>query len=171
MPNVMDYLKDWFHLGWAPAAGRLIWACIVTAIVLAIAFGVMRRPKPNRPVTWAESAAGAVFVFAAFLLCYAVIPSEWITFSDKYLHWTSDTYLVKHGREIFLGISLPFDIPKQAVRDTIAAGIYIVFFGANIALWSQWQKRPTVAESEAAETAEPKVIGRSRFGRPLKAKA
>ena len=46
--------------------------------------------------------------------------------------------------------------------------IYVAFFAGNIAMFVLWQKRPTV--SEAAE-ATPVPAGRSRFGRPLKAKA
>jgi hypothetical protein len=46
--------------------------------------------------------------------------------------------------------------------------IYVAFFAGNIAMFVLWQKRPTV--SEAAES-KPVPAGRSRFGRPLKAKA
>ena len=54
------------------------------------------------------------------------------------------------------------------MRDVVVVLIYVVFFALNIALFVLWQKRPTTSELEAREPVE---VGRSRFGRPLKAKA
>ena len=155
MPNL---IPDWH---WMRPAGRLIWALILVAIGLAIIFWLMRRSKPNRPATWAECMAGAVGVFAMFTLVYAIVPHEWITFSDKYLQWDTTHFVVKSGQNFGI-VKFPFDINKQAVRDVIAATIYIVFFGLNLFLFSKWQKRGQVDETA---TQTPKV---SRFGRPLR---
>ena len=62
----------------------------------------------------------------------------------------------------------PVSIDMQAVRDIVVVGIYVVFFARNIALIVKWQDRKT--KTEDAEE-KPVVVGRSRFGRPLKAKA
>ena len=59
--------------------------------------------------------------------------------------------------------NFPFDINQQAVRDIIAATIYIVFFSLNLFLFVKWQDRGKVDETAAADT--PKT---SRFGRPLR---
>jgi hypothetical protein len=167
MPNLTGYLRDWFHLGWAPAAGRLIWACLLTAIGLAIVFYLFTRPKPERPATWAQTMLGAIGVFALLLLCYGVIPSEWITFSDKYLQWTTDKFVFRSSQGIFgLPLKWPFSFTKQNVRDVIAAGIYGVFFVMNLVLFLQWQKRPTAAE--VAARGEPTEAGTSKFGRPMR---
>ncbi|MET0920632.1 MAG: hypothetical protein ABWY77_05485 [Acidimicrobiia bacterium] len=156
MPNL---IPDW--LPWMRPAGRLIWALLFTFIGLAIIVALMKRPKPNRPSTWAECMAGAVGVFAMMTLAYAVVPHEWITFSDKYLQWDTTHFVIRSGQS--LGIAnFPFDINKQAVRDVIAATIYIVFFAINLYLFVAWQKRGEVKE---ATTATPK---KSRFGRPLR---
>ena len=50
----------------------------------------------------------------------------------------------------------------QAVRDIVAAGIYIVFLVIQVMLWSAWQKRGRKA---------PEVELSSRFGRPVMRKA
>ena len=155
MPNL---IPDWHFMR---PAGRLIWACLLLLIGLAITFWLMRRPKPNRPATWSECMAGAVGVFAMFTLAYAIIPHEWITFSDKYLQWDTTHFVVRSGQKITF-VKFPFDINKQAVRDVIAATIYIVFFGLNLFLIAKWQERGKVVDT-ATET--PKV---SRFGRPLR---
>ena len=55
------------------------------------------------------------------------------------------------------------------LKDAAAAGIYVVFVGLAIYLFSKWQKRPTAAEAGAEP--EEKVVRTSRFGRPVKAKA
>ena len=132
----------------------------------------LRQPKPDRPTTWAEAIAGAVYVFALFLLMYAVVPHEFITVLGQVLepldvalhHQVDDRDPVRDRRGT--GRSRSTSSTASATRSSSC--IYIVFFGLNIALFVLWQKRPTV--SEAAEST-PVPAGRSRFGRPLKAKA
>jgi hypothetical protein len=158
MPNL---IPDW--LPWMRPAGRLIWACILMVIGLAIAFYLFKRPKPDRPATWAECMAGAVGVFALMALGYAVIPHEWITFSDKYLQWDTTKFVFQSHQDIFfLPVHWPFSMDKKSVRDIIVVVIYLVFFGLNLALFVQWQNR---GKEPAAVTDKPRT---SRFGRPLR---
>jgi hypothetical protein len=103
-----------------------------------------------------------VGVFAMMTLAYAVIPHEWITFSDKYLQWNTTKFVVHSGQKV-LGVNFPFDINMQAIRDVIVTGIYLVVFGLNLILFVAWQKRGQ-EPAEAAEEAPRK----SRFGRPLR---
>ena len=53
-------------------------------------------------------------------------------------------------------------ISYQTIRDIIAVLIYVVFLGAQIALWVWWQKRDKRA---AAASTVPVVT--SDYGRPL----
>ena len=156
MPNL---IPDWEP--YLRPAGRLIWALLLFLIGLVVVFTLLRRPKPDRPATWAECMAGAVGVFAMFTLAYAIIPHEWITFSDKYLHWDTTHFVVRSAQKVTF-VRFPFDINQQAVRDIIVATIYIVFFSLNLFLFVKWQERGKVDE-RATDT--PKV---SRFGRPLR---
>jgi hypothetical protein len=114
---------------------------------------------------------GAVYVFWLFLLVYAIIPHEFITFADKYLLWGQNKYIIKSTTAIpfFTSANWPFSIDMQAVRDVVVVGIYLVFFAANIALFVMWQNRKVKTEDDAEE--QTVIVGRSRFGRPLKAKA
>ena len=164
MPNP---LPDWHFLR---PAGRLIWFSVILVIMMIPVIVMLRRPKSDKPTTWAQAMAGAVYVFALFLLCYAIIPHEFITFADKYLQWGKDKYVVKSTTALpfFSSFNWPLSIDMQAVRDIVVVGIYVVFFGLNIALFVLWQDRKTKTEDEEAK---PVVVGRSRFGRPLKAKA
>ena len=118
MPNL---IPDW--LPWMRPAGRLIWACALMAIGLGIAFWLFKRPKPDRPATWSECMAGAVGVFGLMTLAYAVIPHEWITFSDKYLQWDTTKFVFRSSQDIFfLPVHWPFTMDKKAVRDIIVTG-------------------------------------------------
>jgi hypothetical protein len=138
----------------------MIWAIIFGSTALGLAMVVSRDPRPqDRQTTWAEAMAGAVGAFFLMTLAYGVIPHEWITYSDKYLNWTPDkflleTYLIKPN--------------YQQVRDFIVVLIYGAFVGANLRLWVMWQQR-LIPKPEPA-TEEGKVLRTSRFGRPVKAR-
>ena len=159
MPNL---IPDW--LPWMRPAGRLIWSVALLLIGLGIAYWLSKRPKPDRPATWAECMLGAVGVFAMMTLAYGIIPHEFITFSDKYLQWDTTKFVFRTHQDMFgLGIvDWPFTMDKQAVRDIVVVGIYVVLFGLNLFLFAQWQKR-----GAAGEVAEEKPRT-SRFGRPLR---
>jgi hypothetical protein len=159
MPNLVP---DW--LPWMRPAGRLILACVVLAIGLGIAFYLLKRPKPDRPATWAECMAGAVGTFALMTLAFAVIPSEYLTFSDKYLVWDTTKFVFQSHQDIlFLPVHWPFTMDKKSVRDIIVVTIYVIFFGLNLKLFSAWQKRGSAPAAAAAD--KPRT---SRFGRPLR---
>jgi hypothetical protein len=160
-------LPDWHFLR---PAGRLIWFSVILIIMMIPVIVMLRRPKSDQPTTWAQAMAGSVYVFALFLLVYAIIPHEFITFADKYLQWGKDKYVVKSTTALpfFSSFNWPLSIDMQAVRDIAVVGIYVVFFGLNIALFVLWQDRKTKTEDDEEQ---PVVVGRSRFGRPLKAKA
>jgi hypothetical protein len=159
MPNL---IPDW--LPFMRPAGRLILAVIVFIVGLLIAYYFFRRPKPNRPATWSECMAGAVGTFALMTLGYAVIPSEWLYFSDKYLQFDTTKFVFRANQKmLFFPWNWPFNLVKQDLRDFVVIGIYALMIGLNVVLFSKWQKRGT-AEAEPAATA-PRL---SRFGRPLR---
>ena len=158
MPNL---IPDW--LPWMRPAGRLLWAVGLFVIGLLIVGYLMSRPKKDRPATWSECMLGAVGVFAMMTLGYAVIPHEWITFSDKYLQWNTTKFLFQGGHEIVLGIQWPFSLDYKSLSDVIVVGIYSMVFGLNLVLFAKWQQR-----HRADETAAAKQPRTSRFGRPLR---
>ena len=159
MPNL---LPDWHFFR---PAGRLIWFSLMLVVLMIPVIAALRRPKSEKETTWAQAMLGSVYIFWLFLLAYAIIPHEFITFSDKYLQWDTTHFVFQTHQDMFgLGIvDWPFSMNKQAVRDIIVVGIYTVFFGLNLFLFAQWQKRGK--EETAAAEEKPKV---SRFGRPLR---
>lgn len=171
MANFMTTLGDWLGLDFLAPNGRFILSLLITFAMIVPIVVLLRRPKPDRPTTWAEAIAGSTYVFALFLMMYAVVPHEFITVADKYWGMSTSRYIIKSTTEIpfMTNWNWPFSVDLQhGVRDPLVVLIYVAFFAGNIALFVLWQKRPT--ESEVAE-ATPVPAGRSRFGRPLKAKA
>ncbi len=163
MPNL---IPDW--LPWMRPAGRLILAVVLLLIGLAIVAVLMRRPKPDRPSTWAECMAGAVGVFALMTLAYAVIPHEWITFSDTHLQWDTTVFVFRSNQKmLFFPWNWPFNFDKHVIRDIIVLVIYGGAFTLNLVLFSKWQQRG----AEKAETETPEKPRTSRFGRPLRRRA
>lgn len=155
---MFNALRD--TLPWLPAAGRLVWASLIALIGLGVAFALIKRPKSDKPATWAQCMGGAVAVMALMFLCYAVIPSEWIIFANARLDWSTDRFFIQ---------TYPIKVPMSAIRDIVATGIYLFFFGLNLLMWSLWQQRKPASEVEAAEpTTDTGPTRRSRFGRPLR---
>jgi hypothetical protein len=144
----------------------VIWATLGAAVAIALAAVVSRDPRsPDQPTTWAEAMLGAVGVFALFTLAYGVVPHEWLTFANSYLNMSSDRFIEWPPWPFYDVVKLPF----SAIRDSIAALIYVVAIGANVVLWMRWQDRLAPAPEPTATEEAP--VRRSRFGRPVKAKA
>ena len=166
---MFHWLRDVTGLAFLPAVGRLIISSFMLVAGIGIAMLLMKRPKPDRPATWAECMAGAVGVFALFALAYGVVPHEWLTFANAKLGWGDSTKFVFTSHEHILGlisVNYPFKFPFSAVRDIVAVLIYLIGFGANLVLFKKWQERSKV--EPAGETAEVEPVGTSRFGRPLR---
>jgi hypothetical protein len=135
-------------------------------IGIGICFWVGKRRPIGTPVTWGEAFVAGTFVFGLMLLGYGVVPNEWLQWADNRLVWRSDKILlavsskgVKFGEEADnIGGAGRVLVSYQALRDIIAAGIYVVMLGVQVALWAMWQKRGQKVSKEVAT---------SEFGRPL----
>ncbi len=139
---------------------------MVLVLGIAVAMYVGHRRPLGTPLTWGEAFLAATFGFGLMILAYGIIPHQWLNYADNELLWRPD--------RILLGIStagLHFGdaaktaggsgrilVSYQALRDIVAATLYIVFLGGQMVLWSIWQKR-----GRAKGALEPT----SRFGRPV----
>jgi hypothetical protein len=142
---------------------------LVLGIAICLWFG--RRRPVGTPVTWGEAFVAGTFIFALMILAYGIIPHQWLDYADNELLWRPDRVLMGFSTEGVkmgdaakaIGGSGRILISYQALRDIVAATLYIVFLGANVVLWSMWQKR-----GRGKGELEP---ASSRFGRPLVRKA
>jgi hypothetical protein len=164
VPNLLPESVLGANLDWARPAGRLIWSTLITVVAVVVILAVTRRPKSPEPVTWAGAMAGAVGVFALFILGFAVVPHEWLTFANSYLNWGKDSFFMQRNSVV------PFDITMRVIADTIEVLIYVVATAASVFLFVKWQKRPVrepaaTAGAEAARTP----TRTSAYGRPVTA--
>jgi Na+-driven multidrug efflux pump len=137
-----------------------VFSLIATIVLTAIAPRYARRRPQGTPVTWGEAMVAALFVFFVMFIAWGVLPHQWLTYADNDLQWRKDKIVMGPGDTI--DKFLPFTVTYEAVRDILAAGIYIVTLGVMIALWAQWQNRGK---------EKPKELPTSAYGRPLVKKA
>ncbi len=143
---------------------------LVLIVGIAICFAVGATRPPGTPVTWGEAFVGGTFVFGLMIVAYGVVPHQWLTFADTDLLWRADRILlgvssagVVMGQEANqLGGTGRILVSYQAVRDAIAALLYIVFLGGQVWLWAVWNKRGR---------SKPAVEKSSAFGRPVASRA
>ena len=138
-------------------------AFVVSLVALGLAVGavvyVARRRPPGTPVTWGEAMAAATYAFFVMFLAYGIVPHQWLAWADNELNWRADKILFGPGDIV---AKLPFTVTYQVLRDLIAAGLYVVFLGGQVYLWSMWQNRGKT---------KPAELPVSSYGRPLVKKA
>jgi hypothetical protein len=144
-----------------------VWLTMGAVVAIALTAVVSRDPRsPDRATTWVEAMLGALAVFFIFTLVYGIVPHEWLTFANSYLNMSNDRFFKWPPWPFHDVVKLPF----SAIRDTVAALIYVVALGGNVVLWMRWQDRLTPRPEPAAAEGGT-VVRTSRFGRPVKAKA
>ncbi len=149
-------------------------AFISSLVILFVGIGICflfakRRPR-DKTLTWGEAFIAGTFVFALMIVGYGNVPHQWLDFADNELLWRPDRIVMglsSEGVKIgdaakTMGGSGRILVSYQAIRDVVAATIYIVFLGLQMWMWSVWQKRGT---------PKPELEPTSRFGRPLIRKA
>jgi hypothetical protein len=149
-------------------------AFISSLVILLVGIGICflvakKRPK-GTPLSWGEAFIGGTFVFALMIVGYGNVPHQWLDFADNELLWRPDRIVLGLSSEGIkigdaaktMGGSGRVVVSYQAIRDIVAATIYIVLLALQIWLWSVWQKRGT---------PKPEIEPTSRFGRPLIRKA
>ena len=149
-------------------------AFVSSMVILLVGVGIClyvgRRRPLGTPVTWGEAFIAATFAFALMIVAYGVVPHQWLDFADNELLWRPDKVLLGVSTEGIrmgdaansIGGSGRILVSYQALRDVVAAGLYIVFLGGQMYMWAAWQRR-----GRQKQEIEPT----SRFGRPLIRKA
>ena len=138
-----------------------------------LVFVVGRRRPPGTPLTWGEAFVAAVYIFGLMLLGYGVVPNEWLKWADNQLLWRPDRILFAVSAKwpvVFTGSKAAVEaaagrgrviVSYQALRDIIAALIYVVMLVVQVGLWTAFQKRGR----QGATGTE--VQRTSMFGRPV----
>ena len=136
---------------------------LLTAILVGVIFPYRKRRPVGTFLTWGEAMVAATYIFFLMFWVYGVVPHLWLTWADNELGWRPDKLLLGPGEILkpqALGGWFPFTLNYLVIRDLLAVGIYGVFLGLNIWLWSVWQNRGKAA-------AAVPVVAESEYGRPL----
>ena len=150
------------HSEWVRHAGRMIWATLIFAIGIVIAFRLTKKPKRAEPATWAQTILGAMCMWAMMALGYGTIPHEWLTFGTAYLNFNTATYLMRQNRFIH------FDITRSVVIDIGTTVIYGMVLVLQVWLIVRWQKRPALEPGAESEAAEAESTGGGPMARLLR---
>ncbi|MBV8235381.1 MAG: hypothetical protein JO075_06740 [Acidimicrobiia bacterium] len=139
---------------------------------ISVIFFVGRRRPPGTPLTWGEAILAGTYVFGILLLGYGVVPNEWLKWADNQLLWRPDRIwfaLSTKWPVFYTGANAATEsaagrgriiVSFQALRDIIAATIYILMLVAQVWLWVAYQKR-------GRRPAATQVERTSMFGRPV----
>ena len=159
IPNVLPKTVPWINYGpggkgfyinhsslWVRHAGRLIWASLIFAIGIGIAYWLTKKPKRAEPATWAQTILGAMCVWGMMALGYGTIPHEWLTFGTAYLNFNTATFVMRQNRFIH------FDITRSVVIDIGTTVIYGMVLVLQVWLFVRWQKRPALEPAADGET-------------------
>ena len=128
-----------------------------------VAYG-KRRPI-GAPLSWGEAIPAATFAFALMLWAYGVVPNQWLQWANNELEWNAAKPLVRADQFTFFSDTIrlpPMSMSYETLSHIIVAGIYGLFLGAHVAMWSIWNNRGKKAEQQAQRQLEP-----STYGRPL----
>ena len=90
----------------------VVWVTVAALVGLGLVMVATSKGRDAEdPATWAECFAGAVGVFALFVVGFAIIPSEWLNYANGYLNWGDTTKFVwtSHQQMLFL----PFELAVQ----------------------------------------------------------
>jgi len=153
------------HEGGPTPVVALITAMLIGIALTALVIPIAKRRPVGTPLTWGEAMVASVYTFFLFIWFYGIIPHLWLTWADNELNWRPDKLLFGPGDVIkpqAFGGWFPVTVSYQTIRDIIAVLIYVVFLGAQIALWVWWQKR-----DKRAAAASTVAVATSDYGRPL----
>jgi len=143
----------------------LVSALLILVVLCWLVVPMSKRRPVGTPITWGEAMVASVYAFFLMFWAYGVIPHLWLSWADNELQWRPDKFLFGPGAVLKpqgQGGWFPITLTYQTLRDLIAVGIYVVFLGGQMALWSWWQNR-----GKRAAAATSSAVVESEFGRPL----
>jgi hypothetical protein len=114
----------------------------------------------NQRMTWARAVFAAFVTWIELVLIFGMIPSEWLSFAQTDLDWSSQRVLLTVPPFLVLGNDV--DISYGVIKDSINMGYHIVMLAGAALLTLQIQKMKS-GRPASAEKPERK----SPYGRPL----
>jgi hypothetical protein len=114
----------------------------------------------NQKMTWARAAFAAFVTWMELVIIFAIVPSEWLTFAQTDLDWSTQRIAFVIPPWLVLGNEV--EISYAVIKDSISMGYHLVMLGAAAVFGLQLQKMKQ-GRPASADKPEPK----SPYGRPL----
>lgn len=155
--EVVDTL-NWFPRGtiWKGVGYLIILGATTMSLIGATLLWVL-----NQEMTWARATVAALIAWVALVFYFGMVPSEWLSYAQTDLDWSSQRMALNIPPFLVLGNNV--SISLAAVKDSISMGYHIVMLGVAAVLAIQIQKIKEGRPASAAAPAEKK----SPYGRPL----
>jgi len=152
----VDYL-NWWPRGplWKGLGYLVVLGATTLALIGATFLWVL-----NQKMTWARATVAGMIAWLALVFFFGMVPSEWLTYAQSDLDWSSQRIAVSIPPVLVLGNTV--DLSWAMVKDSISMGYHIVMLGVAVVLTLQIQK---IKEGRPASAAP--VEKTSPYGRPL----
>lgn len=152
----VDYL-NWFPRGtvWQGIGYLIVLGATTSILVGALFLWVL-----NQRMTWARATVAAMISWLALLFFFGIVPSEWLTYAQTELEWSSQRVAFVIPPILVLGNTI--EISYAVLKDSISMGYHIAMLGVGAVFAIQIQKIKE-GRPPSAKIAEQK----SPYGRPL----
>ena len=156
VPLVVDYF-NWWPRGvlWQGAGYLVVFAASQMMIGGAVFLWVL-----NQRMTWSRAVFTAYLTWLELVIIFGMVPSEWLSFAQTDLDWSTQRVALVVPPILVLGNSV--EVSYGMLKDSISMGYHLVMLGAGAVFALEVQKmrkgRPATAE---------KPEKKSPYGRPL----
>lgn len=156
VPVVVDFL-NWWPRGtvWKGLGYLVVLGATTATLVGAAMLWVL-----NQRMTWARATVAALIAWIALVFYFGMVPSEWLSYAQTDLDWSTQSVAVTIPRFLVLGNQV--DISWGVIKDAISMGYHIVMLGASAVFAIQLQR---IKDGRPASAAP--VEKKSPYGRPL----
>jgi hypothetical protein len=114
----------------------------------------------NQKMTWARATVAALIAWVALVFFFGMVPSEWLSYAQTDLDWSSQRVAVSIPPFLVLGNTV--ELSWAMIKDSISMGYHIVMLGVSAVFALQVQK---IKDGRPAGAAP--VEKKSPYGRPL----
>jgi hypothetical protein len=156
VPVVVDYL-NWWPRGtlWKGVGYLIILGATTCCLVGGLFLWVL-----NQKMTWARATVAALIAWLALVFYFGMVPSEWLSYAQTDLDWSTQSIAFVIPRFLVLGNDV--EISWGVIKDAISGGYHLVALGGAALLAIQIQR---MKEGRPAGAAP--VEKKSPYGRPL----
>lgn len=156
VPLVVDYF-NWWPRGvlWQGAGYLVVFAASQMVIGGAVFLWVL-----NQRMTWSRAVFTAYLTWLELVIIFGMVPSEWLSFAQTDLDWSSQKIALVMPPILVLGNTV--EISYAVLKDSISMGYHLVMLGAAAVFAIQLQRM-----RQGAPPSADKAEARSPYGRPL----